>query len=81
MSNCNASDQQSQRQINVKECFAYHEGNGLSLLLIHALKGGSKHSQCLSASAVEKFKPAHLQIFPDGVDLDFAGKIARYQVG
>jgi hypothetical protein len=41
MSNCNAWDQQSQRQINVKECFAYHDGNGLSLLLIHALKGGT----------------------------------------
>jgi hypothetical protein len=41
MSNCNAWDQQSQRQINVKECFAYHDGKGLSLLLIHARKGGT----------------------------------------
>ena len=35
----------------------------------------------LSAQAVEKFRLRHLQIFRDGVDLDFAGKIARYQVG
>jgi hypothetical protein len=103
MSNCNAWDQQSQRQINVKECFAYHDGNGLSLLLIHALKGGTirfaknqlaeglglflnvvRHLRTLtdlSAQAAEKFRPRHLQIFRDGVDLDFAGKIAPYQVG
>jgi hypothetical protein len=103
MSNCNAWDQQSQRQINVKECFAYHGDNGLSLLLIHALKGGSvpfakiqvadgtglflnvvRHLRTLtdlSAQAVEKFRLRHLQIFRDGVDLDFGGKIARYQVG
>jgi hypothetical protein len=35
----------------------------------------------LSSQAVEKFRLRHLQIFRDGVDLDFAGKIARYQVG
>src|SRR6266852_3061584 len=40
MSNCNACDQQSQRQINVKECFASLEVNELSLFLIHALQGG-----------------------------------------
>jgi hypothetical protein len=40
MSNCNACDQQSQRQINVKECFASLVVNRLSLLLIHALHGG-----------------------------------------
>jgi hypothetical protein len=40
MSNCNACDQQSQRQINVKECFASLAVNELSLFLIHALQGG-----------------------------------------
>jgi len=33
MSNCNTGDQQSQRQINVKECFA-------SWVVFHALLGG-----------------------------------------
>src|SRR5450631_294764 len=33
MSNCNTGDQQSQRQINVKECFA-------SWVVIHAVQGG-----------------------------------------
>src|SRR5260370_29691750 len=40
MSNCNACDQQSQRQINVKECFASLAVNELSLFLIHTMQGG-----------------------------------------
>src|SRR5882762_11001065 len=71
MSNCNACDQQSQRQINVKECFASLAVNEPSFFLIHAERLGSmlnlshKHpsqewpceqSRTLSTTTVEKFR-------------------------